>query len=337
MEQGDFEIVSCSSVWRDSEAFSAAYTKDPYLRLGIIKKVQQNPQTKELNYLVEVKNKNDPTPINCVMLRSSGGAFNYDDTVLRGYKYDDNPETDMPYSKRAGDVVLVGCFNGEAREGVILGFISHPARKITLDASKGPQFVSEFNGVETSINESGEYKLTYKALPTNLNKLLDKSGTTVPAPTYDAKVGGSHLKFDKTGGFTITDAAQENPQRLNIDKAAGTFTINSGKISITLTKKNENISVKSKVLDIVSETSFNLKTKDASIEASKTLKLKSPKVAIGTGGTELLDQISKLVDGIGNMIIQTPMGPCPTPISGMPGWTSVTSIKSKIDEIKGSL
>lgn len=337
MGQNDFEIVSCSSVWRDVDAFSAAYAKDPYLRLGIIKKVQQNPQTKEINYLVEVKNKGDPTPINCVMLRSSGGAFNYDDTVLRGYKYDDKPETDMPYSKRAGDVVLVGCFNGEAREGIILGFISHPARKITLDASKGPQFVSEFNGVETSINESGEYKLTYKALPTNLNKLLDKSGTTVPAPTYDTKVGGSYLKFDKAGGFTVTDSAKEDPQRLSIDKAAGTITVNSGKISITLTKKNQSISVKSKTLDIASETSFNLKTKNASVEASETLKLKSPKVAIGTGGTELLDQISKLIDGIGAIVIATPVGPCPNPMSGQPGWTSVASVKSKIDEIKGSL
>src|SRR5690606_2811389 len=102
---------------------------------------------------------------------------------------------------KAGDAVLVAFLNGEAREAVILGGLIHPARKSTLDITKGPQYISEFNGVETSINNDGEYKLTFKAVPTNAKKLDDKPSSKIPAPTYDTKVGGSFFWFDKTGSI----------------------------------------------------------------------------------------------------------------------------------------
>ena len=64
--------------------------------------------------------------------------------------------------------------------------------------------------------------------------------------------------------------------------------------------------------------------------------LKSPKIAIGTDGTELLDQLVQLIDAIGTQTIITPVGPA-SPVSASPQWAQVTAIQQKINGIKGSL
>ena len=231
---------------------------------------------------------------------------------------------------------MKGAFlNGEAREAVILGGLIHPARKSTLDITKGPQYVSEFNGIETSINESGEYKLTFKAIPTNIKKLDDKPSAKLPAPTYDDKIGGSFFKFDKTGSIELNDK-DKDPQGLKIDKPNGTFTITSGKISLTMTKKEEKVELKCKILDIVAQDKITSKTKESSLDASTSVKIKSPKVAIGKEGIELLDQIFQLVDMLSKVTPISPVGPCTLLIS-TPQWSGVSSVQSKIKEITGSL
>ena len=331
-----FEIVQDSSIWRDADAHSAVNSKDPYLRMGIVKRINKNPDTQQLNYLVEIRNRNDLVEINCILVRNSGGVYNYDDTVLRGYKFEDKPDQTNSYAAKAGDMVLVGLLNGEGREGAIIGFLPHPARKSALDPAKGPQSISEFNGVETTINDLGEYKLTFKGLPTNIKKLDDKSTGKIAPAEYDKKIGGSYFNFDKTGSFTLNDAAESDPQIIKIDKPNGSLKITSGKITVTLTKKDEKIAVKSKIIDINSETSVTTKTKDLSVDASSSIKLKSPKVAIGSGGTELLEQLAKLIDELGKVQAISPVGPC-TPLQATPQWPGVMAIQSKIKEITGGL
>jgi hypothetical protein len=332
-----FAIVKDSALWRNSESYGATTYKDPFIRLGIIKKVVKDDSTKRLKHLVEINNRGVLVEIICDLALRSGGAFNYEESIHRGYLIEDKPDAVNSYSSKAGDMVIVACLNGEYSRGIILGFVAHLSRAPKLDYKKGPQYISEFNGLETHINETGEYKLTFKSIQKNIKKLSEKPSKELPKPEYDEEIGGSFLMFDKTGSFKVTDSSKENTQSLFIDKKNGKIDITSGKIKVTLTKKDEKISIKSKILDINSETSIKHTTKDLAVDASKSIKLKSPKVAIGADGTELLEQLSKLIDAIGSLVIISPVsGPC-NPIQAAPTWSQVTSIQSKIKQITGSL
>lgn len=331
-----FEIVKDSSIWQNSKVFDAVQSKDPFLRIGIIKKVYREERTQDVKYLVEIQDRNDSVEVNARLLRKFGGAFNYEDVVNHGYKFDDKPDPVRAFDAKAGDTVLVAFLNGEAREAVILGGLPHPARKPTIDITKGPQYASEFNGIETIINDNGEYKLTFKAIPTNIKKLDEKPSKTLPKPTYDEKVGGSFFQFDKTGSIEINDKDQQGIQNLRIDKPKGTITINSGKIKLTMTKKDEKVELKCKVLDIVSDDKISAKTKQTIVDSSEFVKIKTPKVAIGKEGIELLDQLFQLVEALGKVIPLSPVGPC-SAMKASPQWSGVVEVQNKIKEITGSL
>lgn len=331
-----FGIVKDSSIWQNSNNYSAVNGKDPYLRIGIVKKVFRDGATTDIKYLVEIQDRNDSIEVNARLLRRFGGAYNYEDVVDRGYKFDDKPDPTRDFEAKAGDAVLVAFLNGQAREAVILGGLIHPARKSTLPIDKGPQYQSEFNGIETRINENGEYTLTFKAQPTNLKGLDNKPGGRIPAPTYNAKVGGSFFMFDKTGSIEINDKDQNGIQSMRIDKPKGTITINSGKIKLTMTKAAEKVELKCKILDIVSDDKISGKTKEFKLEASTFVKINSPKVAIGKPGIELLDQLFQLVEALGKVIPISPVGPC-SAIGSSPLWPGVVAVQSKIKEITGSL
>ena len=331
-----FAIVKDSSIWQNSATSNAINHKDPYLRIGIVKKVYREERTSDLKYLVEIQDRNDSIEVNARLLRKFGGAFNYEDVIHHGYKFDDKPDPVRAFDAKAGDTVLVAFVNGEARDAIILGGLIHPSRQSTIDITKGPQYVSEFNGIETAINENGEYKLTFKAVPTNIKKLDDKPNKTLPKPTYDTKVGGSFFNLDKTGSIEISDADQQEVQNLRIDKPKGTITINSGKIKLTMTKKDEKVDLKCKVLDIISDDKINGKTKELKIEASTSVKINSPKIAIGKEGTELLDQLFQMVEALAKVIPISPVGPCSS-LGSSPQWNGVVSVQSKIKDITGSL
>jgi hypothetical protein len=333
---GPFDIVKDSSIWQNGHAYDAVNRKDPFLRIGIVKKVYRDKKGIDLRYLVEIQDRSDTIEVNAKLLRRHGGVFNYEDTILHGYKIDDKPDSVRSFNTKAGDTVLVGFLNGEAREAIILGCLTHPARETTIDIEKGPQYASEFNGIETKINENGEYKLTFKGIPKNIKKLDEKPASKLPKPEYDEKIGGSYWTFDKTGSFEVNDKSTENGfQNFKIDKAKGTIEINSGKIKLLITKKEEKVTLACKILDITSTDKISGKTKDFKMDASATIKLKSPKIAIGKEGNELLQQIFKLVEALGMVKPISPLGPC-TPLMATPEWPDVKQIQSKIKEITGT-
>lgn len=331
-----FKIVKDSSIWQNSSSFSAVNHKDPFIRIGIVKGVFVDNKTSDLRYLVTVQDRNDSINVNAKMLRQFGGVYNYQDTVLRGYKTDDKPDPVADFSAKAGDAVLVAFLNGEAREAVILGAILHPARKVKLDITKGPQFLSEFNGVETSINDNGEYKLTFKAIPKNIDKLKEKPNKPIPEPQYNEDVGGSFFTFDKTGSIEINDKDKNGVQNLRIDKPKGSITVNSGKISLTMTKKDEKVEIKCKVINTTAIDKITNKTKEYELDASKSVKIKSPKIAIGKDGVELLDQLYQLIEKLGAVIPISPVGPCSS-LMATPQWSGVKDVQSKIKDITGAL
>jgi hypothetical protein len=329
-----FSIVKDSSVWGTSGSMAAMNAMNTTLRVGVVKKAFSETATSEMRYIVEVQYFNDKIPLSCRLLRRFGGVFNYEDYVYGGYTYGDTPDAVNTPEAKAGDVVLVGQLNGQGREGIILGGIMHSARKSSLDVKDGPQYRSEFNGVETFINKDGEYTVTFKGLPTNIAVLKDAPSQELPAPTYDTKVGSSFYKFDKTGGWTVSDNSS-NIQLINIDKASGVLNIKSGATSLVFSKGPESVVLTSKTADWTIADQMQTTTKSFLVSASTKAYIKSPKVAIGKEGVELLDQLAQLIDKLGTVTPISPVGPC-TPLKATAQWPAVEAVKSKIKEITGS-
>lgn len=331
-----FNIVKDSSIWQNSSDFSVFQKKDNSIRIGIIKKVYRDSTTGDLRYLAEMRDTNDGIELNCRLLRKYGGVFNYEDVVMHGYKFNDKPDPTQNFEAKAGDVVLIALLNGQGREGVILGCLTHPARTPTIDIADGPQIATEFNGVLTTINQDGEYTVTFRGIPTNIALLDNTPSAKLPAPTYDTSVGSSFLKFDKTGSFEVNDNSATGFQNIQIDKANGIININSGSVSLKMTKSSQQVDLQANALNINSQNSISMSTQVYSINATSSISMNSPKVAIGTDSIELLDQLSQLIDAIGQIIVISPIGPC-NAVDTSPQWSQVAAIQAKIKEITGSL
>jgi len=331
------DIVKDSSIWESGFDFEAVRKKDMSVRVGIIREAKIDVVNDDINYIVEVFNSGNQMPVFCKRLERFGGAYNYEEFTHRGYTHSKATASEDKYSVRAGDIVIVAFIRGDSREGVILGSIKHPSRKRKTDKPTDVLYLSEFNGIETSINTSGELKVTFKGIPTNITELIKPpTGNDISAPTYDTAVGSSYYQLDKTGSWLVNDNAQSNPQSIKIDKPGGTLTITSGQAYIKIDKNAQLITIINKDTVLNSANSIKETTKDYSIDATATYKLRSPKIAIGMGGTELLDQITKLIDAVGMLTAISPLGPC-APLTAAPQWSGVTKVKSAISGIKGSL
>jgi hypothetical protein len=222
-----FDIVKDSSIWYNKTSLKATFQRETGIYTGTVKTAYNDSESGELRYTVEVYYRGDTIPVSCREVRRWGGVFNYEDSIYRGYTYN----APSGVAAKAGDCVLVGLLGGQGREGVILGGLTHPTRK-NLSVSNGPEYQSEFNGINTYINKDGEYTLTFKAQPTNLSDLNNAPNGPVPAPQYDTNVGGSYFKWDKTGSFTISDAAQSNPQSIFMDKKNSLIQIVTGNLKL---------------------------------------------------------------------------------------------------------
>jgi hypothetical protein len=329
-------IIKDSSIWRDTFSFQKHAENDTRIKIGLVRAAKFNEIRGEITYIVEVQDQGDKLFIPCRQMRRFGGPFNYEDYTLQTYKYDTAKDSVPAFDTKAGDFVLVCYLNGDPREGMILGGLVHPARSSTLQPDDGPQYLSEFNGIVTNINNDGELIVTFRGIPTNISALNNSPSGKIPEPTFDDSVGTSYYKFDKTGSWTVSDNAKSDLQSIKIDKTAGTITVTSGQIKLTMTKGSQDTTLKTKTLVVNADTSMTTNTTDWATYASSTAKIKSPKIAFGTDGTELLDQITKLIDAIGKLTAISPVGPCSALISA-PQWSGVDAVKSAINGIKGSL
>ncbi len=328
--------VNDSSIWTDPDNMAVANRLDGLIRIGIVKGAFNDTDTGELRYLVEIQSNAKKINMNCRMMRRFGGVYNYEDWINRGYMTNDSPDPVTGYNAKAGDAVLVGQLNGQGREGVILGGLTHAARTTTIQAEDGPQYDAEFNGIHTNINADGEWTLTFKGQPTNLADLDNNPSGAIPAPQYDTTIGSSFMKFDATGSWTISDNATSNPQSIFIDKPNGIVTTTAGQVSLVMNKVDQSVTLTCLALTINSKDTIAENTTGYKLTASSTAEFNSPKVAIGTGGIELLDQLTQLIDALGKLIPISPVGPC-TELDTVPAWAAVVQIKDKINQIKGSL
>ncbi len=329
--------VKDSSMYDDKSSMKLLNQRDATVKIGMVKEVRKIPNTNENRFVVEVWDKSQHIPVLCSYLSRFGGVYNYEEYNWRGFFAGPDTAGRSEYSVRAGDTVLVAYVNGTSQEGVIIGGIKHPGRPPQFEPEDDVVYASEFNGLKKEINIDGEYVTTFRGIQTNLADLAKApDGSPIPPPEYDEEIGTTFTKFDKTGGWTVNDNASEDPQSIFVDKANGKIIITSGKIVFTMEKESELTSLVTKEFTIEATDKIEAMTKEWSIAASSTAKIKSPKIAFGSDGTELLDQIIKSLEALGEVKPISPTGPC-SPLMGTPEWVKVQEIISKINGIKGSL
>ncbi len=331
-----FEKIKDSSVWHNPDDMVVSTKKDPYVRVGIVLKGMLDDKTSEPKYLVEVRDRNDKITMWCRAASRFGGAYNYEDYTLRGYTSTPLSALADFFAAKAGDFVIVVALGGETREGVILGGLKHPSRKPKLDPEQGPAYSREFNGIEEKITPEGEYTLTFLGKPVNEALLNAPASIPILPPIYNPAITGSYLKFDATGSVEIADKAVIFPQSIMLDKGGGTLSIKSGNIELKMEKFTQAVTMKCNSFDLDSMTTITAKTFEFSVDAKVAVKIKGLKIAIGSDGVELLDQLVQLIDGIGKVQVTSPVGPC-TPIMATPQWVQIELIKAKLTMIKGSL
>lgn len=304
------------------------------VRIGIVRAAKYEAEFDTIVYTVEVQHLGVRYVLNCRTMVKFGDVYNYEEWGLRTWDYKTKDPLPRSYANRVGEIVAVMHINGSPNDGLIVGALRHPAHKSKIKS--GIAYASEFNGLETTISDAGAYKIKFQGTPTTVSNLKSISGDKkLPEPKYDEKIAGSYFAFDAKGSYEVSDGA-EKPQSIKIDKEAKTLTIKSGEITLTLKKDDKSVSLKSSMLTIETDKSATIKSPEFSVEASKSVKIKGAKVAIGSSGVELIDSVIKLVDAIGTLVVNSPVGPC-SPAKSAPTWAQVEAIKSKLSSIKGSL
>jgi phage gp45-like len=325
-------IIRDSSIWK-TPISNLSNKEQNRIDIGIVIEERYSKELDSILYLVETYQAHRRTIISCTQMIKVGDVYNYEEIKLRSQSKKNIKNSSMAFQTRLGEMVLVACVGGVDNSGIIIGSVRHPGRALKL-TTKDMAYASEYNGLETTIDKDGAYKIKFQGTPTNLKDARD--GSKLAPPKYDDKTSGSYLSFDKTGSFILTDASKEKPQTIKIDKQNGFMTIVSGDISMTMDKKSKKISIKCEEKIVEANKKMSIKTPEFSIDSSKSVKIKGQKIAIGYGGNELLEILSNLIDEIGQLVIISPVGTC-TPIQGTATWPKILLLKNKISSIKGSL
>jgi hypothetical protein len=305
-----------------------------YLRLGIIREEIYDKDSDSFFYKVEAIHNGHRIYMMCKQLSHFGDIFNYEEWNVRAYPLIKKTESESPsYVNKPGETVIVAAICGVDLDGVILGGLSHPGRKLKRKEKEFAYYFG-YNGVDISVDKDGAYKILFNGLPTNLDKLDGKS-EKLPAPVYDTKLAGTFFTVLKDGSIELGDGA-EKPQSIKVDKTNGKMTLTSGEIILSFDKEKKEVTCVSDIFTYKAATKISLETKDMEIKATQGFKLNSAKIAIGSSGVELLDSLVKIIEALGKTIINSPTGPC-QPMNTSPTWPEVEAIKVKINSIKGSL
>jgi hypothetical protein len=112
--------------------------------------------------------------------------------------------------------------------------------------------------------------------------------------------------------------------------------LSSGNVILQLQKGAESVDLTAKVTTINSQNTITLITKQYKTTASTSVSIKAPKIAIGTDGTELIDQLIKLIDALALQTVITPVGPA-SPVNLAPQWSQILQVRTALNKIKGTL
>lgn len=326
-------IINDSSLWLDPNVTRQNATINN-VHVGLVREENYNTDLDIYFYKVEVQSRGLRYFLECRQMSRFGDIYNYEEWSPRTQNIKTVAPLPANWGTRVGDVVVVAHLNGSPADGVILGSLRHPGRKSKLEKGK-ISYISEFNGLETTIDNEGAYKVTFKGTPVNTPLLKAISGQKIPPAQYNPVSSGSYFTFDKDGSFEVSDA-HPLVQSIKLDKPGGKITIASGPVTLNFTKTSGKLEMECVDSSINAKKSWSVSTLQASIEATASVKIKANQIAIGSGSVELFDTIIKLIDAIGTLVVSSPVGPC-SPVQSAPTWAQIEAIKAKLSLVKGSL
>jgi hypothetical protein len=262
-------IVNDSSRFKTNNVFMG---RDYSIKIGMVRELTYVETTRETRYIVEVFDRGRLRPLTCSRMTRFGGLFNYEEYNLRGFEPGKESLSYANFSMSPGDTVMVACVNGEPSEGLILGCVKHFGRAETLAADSSISYISEFNGLQTVINKNGEYRVTFKGVPTNISELnKTPDGKPYPTPTYSEEIGSSFYQFSQDGSYLVTDNSTTGAQSIILDKPEGKILVVSGKTTLTIDKKEESYTIINKKTTFNSSDEWNLNTKKTVIKSTNLI------------------------------------------------------------------
>jgi hypothetical protein len=337
-------IVQDSSLFKYDDAYGISDNKFTGIYIGIVRKSELLSDGNTI-YTVEYYLGGKQVPISCFAMTRFNSPYNFEEIRLKPWLRGPISSGLLPagtastYNMRDGEVVIVAPLDGNGREGVILGTVRHPSRKqVTEEGTLA--YHSVYNGLETKIDPEGAYTVTFQGAPLNDATPIPPGLSEVAEAQYNPLISGSFFGFDNTGSFAI-DVSNElgaNMIKLTRDPAGGTILIESGKniISIGGNPALGELSVTTdtyKVEVLESEMKATTAMKFEALQMS----IKGTQVAIGNDTIELIDGLLQILDGIGQVVVTSPVGTC-TPIMASPQWAStITPLIVKLNTLKGSL
>jgi len=277
------------------------------MRSGIVTAIYypedvNNTSKKEIEYDVLVLNKENQSVTftkfrGCVVSNMFGMTNNSLSYTLQA------GEKDEKGFIKNGSMVLILCLNGspDANQAMIIGGLQHPDQK-TYSSADGQFYDFTFNGMNYNINKDGELTITFSGNP-DLNNPQDNPA----APTV--------LKFDKDGGFTISDNEQ---QSIALNRTSKTITVTNGSESIVIDKENKKISLNSgQNIETSSEQDTKVSAQqnldmsaqqNATVQAEQNLNLNANQNVISQAGQNWQIQAGSnvTVSSQGSVIIQAP-------------------------------
>ena len=329
---------------RDSSLYRHPSTKmnrdESDIRVGIVREESYFVENDAYMYRVDVQTRGRRYTLMCRQAEKFGDVYNYEEWKSRA----GGPKTPLPsppnFGRMVGEVVIVAHIDG-GQEGIILGCLRHPSRKSKLLKDK-MSYISEYNGVETSIDNDGAYKLKFQGTPVNVALLKAlPMGSPIPKAIYNPVTSGSFMGFDKDGSYTLSDANKVLPQTVKVDKPGGKISIISGSVSIIIEKLSQKITISNIDTEISSKKSFKVSTLDAEISATKSVKIKSAKIAIGFNGVELLDTIVKFMEQVSDMALalstEVHTGNLGYPVSPPLNMADYLKVKAQVEALKTKL
>lgn len=326
-------IIKDSSLWIDPTVTRPNATIDN-VHVGLVREENYDSDAGVFFYKVEVQSRGLRYFLMCRQMSRFGDIYNYEEWSPRTQNIKNIAPLPANWSTRVGEVVIVAHLNGAPADGIILGSLRHPGRKPKI-SSGSMAYYSEFNGLETNINDKGAYKLTFKGTPVNTPLLNAISGQKIPQPQYNSTISGSYFTLSDDGSIELNDA-HSVAQSIKVDKPGGKITITSGQVSINLDKSGGKIQVECAENITSAKKSWSVSTLEASVAATKAIKIKGNQIAIGSDSVELIDTVLNLIDALGTLVVSSPVGPC-SPVKSAPTWAQIEALKSKLSTIKGSL
>lgn len=147
-----------------------------------------------IEYRVSVENRDNQGPgtisdyPNCVLINDLAGGADFTTYTLRA-----NTVNDAIVGN--GSKVLILCINGETSQAVIVGGLQDTPTVETKE--DGHHRFTEFNGVRTEINDSGELTTTFKGATKADGTLRDDADANASGTTFQlTKDGSASLQHD---------------------------------------------------------------------------------------------------------------------------------------------